>query len=130
MHIVGSTAQPDEQFMRQVTRTLTGTGDGVLADHPVLISDRDAKWSAAVLEHDEHRDAARQALRGFLEKIVIPPGDGLLRVVGNLGAMLAAAQGQRGSASNAVGYVGCGGSQPTLSAAVATGGLKRARART
>ena len=63
---------------------------------------------AAGLEHDEERDAARQALRGFLEKIVIPPGDGLLQVVGNLGSMLAAAQG-RESKSRAVGYVGCGG---------------------
>ena len=49
---------------------------------------------AAGLEHDEERDAARQALRGFLEKIVIPPGDGLLQVVGDLGSMLAAAQGR------------------------------------
>ncbi len=30
---------------------------------------------AAGLEHHEQRDAARQALRSFLEKIVIPPGD-------------------------------------------------------
>jgi hypothetical protein len=47
---------------------------------------------AAGLEHDEHRDAARQALRGFLDKIIIPPGDGLLQVVGNFGRMLEAAQ--------------------------------------
>ena len=64
---------------------------------------------AAGLEHDEQRDAARQALRGFLDKIVIPPGDGLLQVVGNLGAMLAAAQGRIESSTSAVGYVGCGG---------------------
>lgn len=63
---------------------------------------------AAGLEHDEQRDAARQALRGFLDKIVIPPGDGLLQVVGNVGAMLAAAQG-RAVKSNTAGYVGCGG---------------------
>jgi hypothetical protein len=70
------------------------------------------------LEHDEHRDAARQALRGFLEKIVIPPGDGLLQVVGNVGSMLAAAQ-SRSLSKNAVVVtyvsgidpcnVGCGG---------------------
>jgi site-specific DNA recombinase len=66
---------------------------------------------AAGLEHDEHRDAARQALRGFLDKIIIPPDEGLLQVVGNVGAMLAAAQG-RAASSTAVGYVGCGGSQP------------------
>ena len=47
---------------------------------------------AAALEHDEHRDAARQALRGFLEKIIIPADDGLLQVVGNFGEMLTAAQ--------------------------------------
>jgi len=39
---------------------------------------------AAALEHHEQRDAARLALRGFVEKIVIPPGEGLLQVVGNL----------------------------------------------
>jgi transposase InsO family protein len=48
VHIVGSTAHPDERFMRQVTRTLTAAGDGVLGDHHVLICDRDSKWSAAV----------------------------------------------------------------------------------
>jgi hypothetical protein len=64
---------------------------------------------AAGLEHDEQRDAARQALRGFLEKIVIPPGEGLLQVVGNVGSMLAAAQGRAQANPNAVGYVGCGG---------------------
>jgi site-specific DNA recombinase len=60
---------------------------------------------SAGLEHDEQRDAARLALREFLDKIVIPPGDGLLQVVGNLGSMLAAAQGR----SKVVAYVGCGG---------------------
>ncbi len=66
---------------------------------------------AAGLEHDEQRDAARQALRGFLDKIVIPPGDGLLQVVGNVGSMLAAAQCRAAKAGTnaAVGYVGCGG---------------------
>jgi hypothetical protein len=63
----------------------------------------------AGLEHDEQRDAARQALRGFLEKIVIPPGDELLQVVGNFGEMLAAASRRGRSRVEAVGYVGCGG---------------------
>ncbi len=65
---------------------------------------------AAALEHedDEQRERARESLRGFIDRIVIPPGDGLLQVVGNLGSMLAAAQG-RESKSRAVGYVGCGG---------------------
>ena len=61
------------------------------------------------LEHDEQRDAARQALRGFLERIVIPPGDGLLQVDGNLGAMLNAAQNAEPLSRDSVGYVGCGG---------------------
>ena len=64
---------------------------------------------AAALEHDEERDAARQALRGFLDRIVIPPGTGPLRVIGNLGEMLAAASGRKESVAAAVGYVGCGG---------------------
>lgn len=63
---------------------------------------------SAGLEHDDQRDAARQALRGFIDKIVIPPGDGLLQVVGNLGKMLEAAGG-RNQKNRGVGYVGCGG---------------------
>jgi site-specific DNA recombinase len=62
---------------------------------------------ASALERDDEHDAARQALRGFIDKIIIPPGDGLLQVVGNLGKKLTAAGGRNGSA--AVGYVGCGG---------------------
>jgi hypothetical protein len=62
---------------------------------------------AAALEHDAERDAARQALRGFIERIVIPPGDQLLQVVGNLGEMLTAAS--DGTVTAAVGNVGCGG---------------------
>jgi hypothetical protein len=73
---------------------------------------------AARLEYDEQRDAARQALRGFLEKIVIPPGDGLLQVVGNLGSMLAAAQGRAQAGTKAVGYVCCGGPQPSIPTAL------------
>lgn len=38
---------------------------------------------AAALEHqdEERSDAARQALRGFIDRIVIPPGEGLLQVI-------------------------------------------------
>ena len=64
---------------------------------------------AAGLEHDEQRDAARHALRGFLQSIIIPPGDGLLKVTGNLGAMLEAAAGQKMPGRQAVANVGCGG---------------------
>ena len=57
-------------------------------------------------------------LRGFVEKIVIPPGDELLQVVGNLGEMLTAAGARNGSAPAAVGIGGCGGPQPAVLAAV------------
>lgn len=68
---------------------------------------------AAGLEDDDQRDAARQALRGFVEKIVIPPGDGLLQVMGNLGAMLDAAQGRAVRLTGTGAIDGCGGLQPT-----------------
>ena len=48
VQIVGSTPHPDEEFMRQVGRTLTAADEGVLGGHHVLICDRDAKWSAVV----------------------------------------------------------------------------------
>jgi site-specific DNA recombinase len=67
---------------------------------------------AAALEHDVEKDAARQALRGLIDRIVIPPGDGLLQVVGDLGEMLTAASNTEVAA--AVGYGGCGGPQPTV----------------
>lgn len=78
---------------------------------------------AAGLEQDEQRDAARQALRGFLEKIVILPGDALLQVVGNVGSMLAAAQSRAQGGAKAVGYVGCGGSPHTVSASLLDGSV-------
>ena len=62
---------------------------------------------AAALEHDPEHDAARQGLRGFLDKIAIPAGNGLLQVVGNLGEMLNAAGDRNGSAAP-VGMFGCG----------------------
>jgi hypothetical protein len=61
---------------------------------------------AGALEHDTEGDAARQAVRGFIERIVVPPDEGL-QVVGNLGEMLTAACGVELAA--AVGNVGCGG---------------------
>jgi hypothetical protein len=53
VHVLGTTAHPDELFMRQVVRTLT-MADGEACQ--VLICDRDAKGSAAVRERfDEAR---------------------------------------------------------------------------
>ena len=74
---------------------------------------------AAALEHtdEEQRESARQAIRNLIDRIVIPPGDGLLQVAGNLGEMLTAAGGR--AALAAVGYVGRGGPQPAVLAAVA-----------
>lgn len=68
-----------------------------------------AEALAAALEHDAQDDGARLALRGFVEQIVIPPGDELLQVIGNLGEMLTAAGARNGSGPAAVGYGGCGG---------------------
>jgi hypothetical protein len=72
------------------------------------------------------RESARQALRGFIDRIVIPPGDELLQVVGNLGEMLTTAAGDRIGAA-AVGYVGCGGTQPAVLAAVVRGSVRLPR---
>ncbi len=79
--------------------------------HPQMaeVFRKKATTLAAGLEHDEQRDAARQALRGFLERIEIPPGDGLLQVVGNLGSMLTAARGRAHSQTMMVVNGGCGG---------------------
>ena len=70
---------------------------------------------AAALAHDDEaqREAARTALRGFIEAIVIPPGEALRRVVGDLRRMLTAAAGPRdGAALATVVESGCGGPQP------------------
>jgi transposase InsO family protein len=47
VHLVGSTPHPDDAFVLQVARGLTGADDGVLRGHRILICDRDTKWSAA-----------------------------------------------------------------------------------
>jgi site-specific DNA recombinase len=58
---------------------------------------------ALELQDAEQRELARHTLRGFIDRIVIPPGDELLQVIGNLGEMLAVASGRT------VGEAGCGG---------------------
>lgn len=74
--------------------------------HPNMatVFEQKIRTLAAALEHEdvETREGARSALRGFIDRIVIPPGDELLRVVGNLGEMLTAA-------GAAVGNGYCGG---------------------
>ena len=67
---------------------------------------------ASALSHEDEasREAARSTLRGFITAIVIPAGDGLLEVRGDLGRMLAAVAGERdGTVMAAVAYDGCGG---------------------
>lgn len=78
---------------------------------------------AAALQHDdiELRESARSTLRGFIDRIVIPPGDGLLRVVGKLGEMPTAAGARSDSA--AVGNGGCGGVQQIVPAALLGGSV-------
>ena len=74
----------------------------------------------------EERESARTEIRVLVTAIVVPEDDAKLRVEGNLGEMLAiAASGRIRSTLAAVAKSGCGGSQPTLSAALATGGVKR-----
>src|SRR5437667_178231 len=46
VHLVGSTPHPDDAFVLQVARGLTGADDGVLGGYRILICDRDTKWSA------------------------------------------------------------------------------------
>lgn len=48
VQFVGSTPDPNDLFMHQVTRTLTAADDGV--GRRLLICDRDAKWSAPLRE--------------------------------------------------------------------------------
>jgi site-specific DNA recombinase len=101
---------------RKATLTSALTDPPLPALHPQMAEVYRQKTTAlaAGLEHDDQRDAARLALRGFLEEIVIPPGEELLQVVGNLGAMLTAAHGR----DRTVGYVGCGGPQPPIPTAL------------
>jgi len=73
---------------------------------------------AAALERGDEHDAARQTLRGFIDRIIIPAGDGLLQVVGNFGEKLTAARGGIRSTLAAAGYVGCGGAQPLWATAM------------
>jgi hypothetical protein len=69
---------------------------------------RKVRALATALEREQDRDGARQAIRGFLERIVFPP-DGLLRIEANFPAMLAAGQGRPLSFEDPCGKSGCGG---------------------
>lgn len=81
---------------------------------------------AAALAHEDegHREAARSALRGFIDRIEIPAGDGALLVFGDLGMMLTAAAGERdGSILASVVEFGCGGSPAATSSPLLDGSV-------
>lgn len=102
------------------------TAPALPALHPRMaeIFQQKTEQLAAALDNQDEalRDAAREARRGFIDRIVIPPGEGL-QVIGNFGETLTAASGRDRSALAAVGYVGCGGVQPAVPAAVERGGV-------
>ena len=92
-----------------LTRAAAETPPAALHPNMAEVFRRKAAALASGLQHVDQRDSAREALRGFVEKIVIPPGEEMLTVVGKLGAMLDAAAGQEMSGRQAVAIVGCGG---------------------
>ena len=46
--VLGTTPHPDEAFVIQTLRQVTGSGTGPVRDGHILICDRDPKWSRAV----------------------------------------------------------------------------------
>lgn len=83
--------------------------------HPAMADVFREKVAAlrAALEAGEQPADAREMLRGLVERIVVP-AEGLLRLEGNLGAMLEVAAGKRlpSIINDGVIQSGCGGSQP------------------
>ena len=81
--------------------------------HPSMADDFGRKVEAltTTLTTGDQHGAAREALRGLIDKVVVPPGDGLLMIHGNLGKMLEASGGK--DCKN-----GCGGSPCTKSASL------------
>jgi hypothetical protein len=81
------------------------------------------------LESEESRTSAVDAIRALIETILLEPdGDELkIRLKGDLAGMLSAARDSKRSPENqrppTPNKAGCGGSQPTLSAALAACGL-------
>src|SRR5437868_3408051 len=61
VQILGSTPHPEALFMQQVVRTLTMAETGVVSRRPVLICDRDRKWS-----HDVRRRLQDAGIRVVL----------------------------------------------------------------
>jgi putative transposase len=63
VHVVGSTPTPDGGFMAHAARRLTDAVDGFLANHQILICDRDSKWT----------DGFRRIVQGAGVRIVLTP---------------------------------------------------------
>ena len=61
--VAGSTPTPDAWFMAQAARRLTDAVDGFLADHRILICDRDSKWT----------EGFRRIVQGAGIRIVLTP---------------------------------------------------------
>jgi transposase InsO family protein len=61
--VAGSTPTPDGWFMAQAARRLTDAVDGFLADHRILICDRDSKWT----------EGFRRIVQGAGIRIVLTP---------------------------------------------------------
>jgi hypothetical protein len=86
--------------------------------HPSMadVYRRKATQLATALESEDVdvREPARSEIRALITTIVIPAGDAMLQVTGNLGEMLAmAASGPDRSTLAAVAHSGCGGAQPS-----------------
>ena len=71
VQIVGSTPHPDEAFAVQMARTVTDADDGCLRGAPVLICDRNSKWSAAVpcLDRPTSRTGVCRAGRALIRAL-------------------------------------------------------------
>jgi putative transposase len=48
VHVLGTTPYPDEAFVMQTLRQVTGDGTGIVRDGFVVICDRDPKWDRGV----------------------------------------------------------------------------------
>jgi hypothetical protein len=79
VHVVGSTPNPDAAFMARAARCLTDAVDGSLANHPVLICDRDGKWT-----EEFRRIVEGSGVRLVLTPFQVPNANALRRAVRTL----------------------------------------------
>jgi hypothetical protein len=81
---------------KALTAQLESTYEPLPLLHPAMADVYRSKVEKLVAapESGDEQGAAGEALRDFIDRIVIPEGDGLLQVVGNLGLMLVATNGK------------------------------------